>query len=167
MLWYRERLVWKVTRWGWNLYVPTFLLICQIEWSAVWIHKSVLLQQGDIGLSGARVISCLHTYFLFISYYILHCAYSQDLHTVVNFLSSLTSKHSGCERSIWQEWNWWTKGESSYEKVKIYHDSCMLSMLIWYPLWNLQGKIGRIGAPGCKGDPGDKVSPYTIWLLLF
>ena len=24
-------------------------------------------------------------------------------------------------------------------------------------LGNLQGKIGRIGAPGCKGDPGDKV----------
>ena len=118
VLWYREGLVWRVTRWGWNLYVPTFLLICQIEWSAVWIHGSVLLQQGDIGASGARVISCLHTCFLFISYYILHCTYSQGLHTVVNFLPSLTSKHSGCERSNWQEWNWRTKGESSCDKVK-------------------------------------------------
>lgn len=22
---------------------------------------------------------------------------------------------------------------------------------------HFQGKIGRVGAPGCKGDPGDKV----------
>lgn len=25
-----------------------------------------------------------------------------------------------------------------------------------------QGKIGRIGAPGCKGDPGDKVWVFTL-----
>lgn len=29
-------------------------------------------------------------------------------------------------------------------------------------LGNLQGKIGRIGAPGCKGDPGEKVSLAVI-----
>lgn len=34
--------------------------------------------------------------------------------------------------------------------------------MLLFSLGNLQGKIGRIGAPGCKGDPGDGVSLYKI-----
>lgn len=112
MLWCRESLVGKATRWEINLYITA----C-VKGNAVGINGSALPRQGEIGASGAKVhnglnVTCLHRYFLYISYNIQHC-----LHTVY-FLSSLTSKYSGCGRCSWHEWNWRSKGESAYDKMQ-------------------------------------------------
>lgn len=51
------------------------------------------------------------------------------------------------------------------QKVSLSSSMPELSYVQFWDLFNsvgnLQGKTGRIGTPGCKGDPGDKVSPLT------
>lgn len=39
--------------------------------------------------------------------------------------------------------------------LKYYLGECFIKFIFCFVFF--QGKIGRIGAPGCKGDPGDKV----------
>ena len=117
--------------------------------------------QGEIGASGAKVnydftTLCFNIHFL---YYLLHWLQG----SVGNFVSSLTSTHSGRGRTTWQKWNRRPKGEFSNDNVRCAEHLWRSSLILtWSSLWNLQGRIGRIGAPGCKGDSGGKVSHHLI-----
>lgn len=89
---------------------------------------------------------------------------------------------SGCRRYPRNRWVRWTEGRNHMKQIfdfwqfQVADDSFWSKALVvtfflcdyffFFLLSSLQGKIGRIGAPGCKGDPGNRVWHWTDIIII-